>query len=119
MIKRLILGALLLGSAACSTAPKDAPQSVYAIESGLAAAENVAAAYAGLPACGGADAICSDAATVARIKAAALAANTAVLAAQAAATDPTTSKAAQAAAVASATTALASLTALTSKVTTR
>jgi hypothetical protein len=64
-------GALVLGVAACSAAPGVSAK-VDAAVVGLTTAENAALIYTGLPRCGavGSSAICSDQATVDRIKAA-------------------------------------------------
>lgn len=120
-MKRTLLAGIALAGflAACTTVPKDAAQSVYALEGTLTAAINVATIYAGLPTCGGATLVCSDPATVARIKAAASSASSAVLAAQASVTDPKTSAAAQNAAVTQAGQAVAALTTLTASVRTQ
>lgn len=115
----LLVGALVL--VGCATRPNDAAQSIYAVETGLVGAMEVATSYASLPSCApDGSPICSDPATVTRIQAAAATAVAAVDAAQAAVQPGTSLSAAdQTAAVTQATVALAALTNLTSTVRTK
>jgi len=76
----LAAGALL---ASCTGVTiKDPAQGLYVAESALIGAMQVATTYAQLPACGTGVALCSDPATVAKIKADAQTASAAVLTAQ-------------------------------------
>jgi len=111
--------ALAFALSACATVPvpPDAAQAVYALESTLTTAVQVATVYAQLPRCApGGVALCSNAAIVSDINAAAQSAGTAVEAAQSVVTSGTASAAAQQQALASAQTAVNALTALTAKV---
>lgn len=76
----LACGALLASCA--SVTPKDPAQGLYVAESGLVGAMQIATTYASLPRCGTGIVVCSDPATVTRIKAAASTASGLVLAAQ-------------------------------------
>ncbi len=116
---KIIALALAVALGACATvpAPRDAAQSVYALESALTTAVQVATVYASLPRCSaGGAALCSDAAIVHDINLAAQAAGIAVETAQSVVTSGGASAAAQAQAVASAQAAVTALTTLTSKV---
>lgn len=105
-MKRLFLiGGAVLALAACSTAPK----TFYASASAYDAAVLAAQAYVALPACGGGVNPCSDAATIARIKAAVAAASAAVEAAASAEQSGTASSAQLAAAEAAAAAAVTQL----------
>lgn len=113
-----LVACLVLGACASGTvkAP-DAQQTVFGLEGVLTSALQIATTYAQLPICGvGAPVVCSDPATVVRIKTAAPIAVSAVQTAQAAVTNGALSPAAQAAAVATATQAVTALSSLTSSV---
>ena len=114
-MKRILLALACAGAlTACSTTPKTAAQTVFALEASYDAALDIAVTYATLPRCApGAPPVCSDAAAVRRVNEAAHLAWAAIRAAQALARTARPDVTALTNARAAAELALATLTALT------